>query len=314
MDIEGHVYYHDDYDWYQPYWYGNSVYYSIAYPPQGYYYPSLPEGYSTEQIDGKTYYHKDGVYYTEGQKGGKKGYVVAELPEGAAQPQEVQLAAGPDPFEILRQMSDYIGKLEQFTVVSTDFSDEVLEFGGKVQLAGQRTVYVSRSDNRVAVEFDGAGGRRNVLYDGKTVTMLSRARKLYTVVKMPDTIEGMLDAMTRDYGITLPMADLLYPDLYEGLAARIQTGQYVGLHSVGTHECHHLAFSQEAIDWEVWIQTGRTPLLRKLTITYKDRPEKFRYMALLPLWKLSPPPAYAFELKLPAGAKKIEMLPVTAAE
>ena len=37
--------------------------------------------------------------------------------------------------------------------------------------------------------------------------------------------------------------------------------------------CHHLAFEQATIDWQLWIDAGKDPLPRKLVITYKTEDE-----------------------------------------
>jgi hypothetical protein len=40
----------------------------------------------------------------------------------------------------------------------------------------------------------------------------------------------------------------------------VQSGTYVGLHNVGKVKCHHLAFRQRMLDWQIWIEAGDQPL------------------------------------------------------
>ena len=51
--------------------------------------------------------------------------------------------------------------------------------------------------------------------------------------------------------------------------------------------CHHLAFAQEHVDWQVWIEDGAQPLVRKFVITYKDEPGAPQYTAIFFDWKLN---------------------------
>jgi len=81
---------------------------------------------------------------------------------------------------------------------------------------------------------------------------------------VPGTIDDALDKLARDYGIVVPLADLMYKDLYERVVARASAGQYLGLGTVNDLSCHHLAFSTDTANWEVWIEAGDKRLDWKL--------------------------------------------------
>ena len=70
------------------------------------------------------------------------------------------------------------------------------------------------------------------------------------VVDAPDTIDATLDVITNEYGVTVPLIDLLYADPYPGLTDAVKTGQYIGVHTVDGQPCHHLLFTQQTINWE----------------------------------------------------------------
>ncbi len=137
---------------------------------------------------------------------------------------------------------------------------------------------------------------------------------MYAVTEMPATIDETLEVASERYGVTVPLADLLYSDLYSTLITKAQTGQYLGLHRAGEHTCHHLAFAQDAVDWEIWIEAGEKPLPRKVVINYKQQPATPRYVATLHRWDVAPKFATGFfDLKPSVHDKKIEMLPVVPA-
>ncbi len=57
----------------------------------------------------------------------------------------------------------------------------------------------------------------------------------------------------------------------------VQRGEYLGIHEAAGVPCHHLAFEQATIDWQLWIDAGKDPLPRKLVITYKTEDEVPQY-------------------------------------
>jgi hypothetical protein len=133
---------------------------------------------------------------------------------------------------------------------------------------------------------------------------------LYGVVKSPGQIDMALDQMLKDYGLTMPVADFLYSNPYAVLTEKVITGALIGLHSCGgQRRCHHLAFTQEAIDWQIWIEDGPRPLPRKLVITYKLEPGSPQFVARLSKWDFHPGLSKSdFEFKLPKGASEIKFL------
>lgn len=303
-------YWHVGFSWYTPNWVGDDVYYGWAYPPTGYYYPSLPTDYNTTVINNTTYYESDGVYYQEGQQGGQSGYVVVEAPrstESAPGPAEAEASKGTNPFEIFKGMCDFLANQQQFSMAARTTSDEVLSSGKKVQLSARRLVDVSRPD-KLAIEASSDSGDRRSVYDGKTITILHKTKKLYTAVEVPNTIEGAFDTMAEKYGLVFPLKDLLYKDLYDRVVTRISAGQYLGLHTVDSVKCHHLAFTSDEANCEIWIDAGSAPVPRKFSIDYAKNTGRTRFSAEIVEWRSSPTftPA-TFELKLPEDVKRFEL-------
>lgn len=297
----GNDYWNVGFGWWLPYWVGDSMYYGWAYPPTGYYYPSLPEDYSTIVTGDNTYYESDGVYYQEGEKDGQKGYVVVEAPESSSTDE------GQNPFTILKGMCDYLAGLDKFSAVAQTTNDRLTTTGEKVQVSARRMIYLSRPD-RVRVDVKDDNGERRVVYDGKTVSMLDRTKNAYTVLQVPETIDGALDALARDYRIVVPLEDLMYKDLFARINNRVTAGQFLGLHAVNGVDCNHLAFSTDNSSWELWVDSGEKPVPRRITIDYGRDEERSRYSADIVAWIASPEyTASTFEFKLPAGATRFEI-------
>jgi len=72
--------------------------------------------------------------------------------------------------------------------------------------------------------------------------------------------------------------------------------------------CHHLAFTQDNLDWQVWIEDGPQPLIRKFVITQKNEPGAPEFTALIMHWNVSDRVDDSdFAFSPPKGAAKVEM-------
>ena len=142
------------------------------------------------------------------------------------------------------------------------------------------------------------------------LTILDKEHNAYASAEMPDTIDATLDKYEDDYGVVLPLADLLYSDPYKTLMEGVTYGRYLGLHLAAGVPCHHLAFAQDTIEWQIWIDAGDKPLPRKLVITYVDEPGEPQYSATIRRWRLDGKvPEGLFTFEAPEGAKKVDVQP-----
>lgn len=216
----------------------------------------------------------------------------------------------PQADRILREMSDYLGTQSEFTFRAEIRYDVVGADGQKIEYGGVSDVAVRRPD-RLHAHFEGDERHSRLLFDGSTVTIHDIALNAYAVMEVPPEIGAALDTLFAESGFSAPAADLVYPDPYGTLIGSVETGLLVGRHPVDGTPCHHLAFTQETIDWQVWIEDGPRPLPRRLIITHKDEPGAPQYSATLSHWDLHPSLSEThFRFHPPAGADKIEFLPV----
>lgn len=212
----------------------------------------------------------------------------------------------------LKQMCSFLAGLRAFSVTAHATHDETLPSGEMVQVGSERSITIRRP-NRLVVEASGDMANRKGYYDGKTFTLLDLKGNLYASTNVPGTIDAMLDRLHNQYGISQPLADFVLADPYKALVAKVQTGTYVGEHKVGGTQCHHLAFRQAEIDWQVWIDAGERPLPRKFVIVYKKAVGSPRFSATLDNWVINPTVSDdTFVFQAPAGAVRIEILPSPA--
>ena len=76
-----------------------------------------------------------------------------------------------------------------------------------------------------------------------------------------------------------------------------------------------MAFRQDVLDWQIWIQEDGRPLPRKLVITTIDMEGAPQFGVVMTNWNLDPKFAKGFFDFTPSeGMKGIEFLPTVASE
>ena len=74
--------------------------------------------------------------------------------------------------------------------------------------------------------------------------------------------------------------------------------------------CYHLAFQQDEIDWQVWVDAGWMRVPRKFVITYKKAAGVPQYMTFLSEWDFAPRfPGDLFDFSVPPNAEQVEFAP-----
>jgi hypothetical protein len=208
-------------------------------------------------------------------------------------------------------MGSLLRDARQFRFEATEMFDVVRPAGQKLQFTNQSVIAVRRPD-RVYVDVQGDTANRRFWYDGKSVTLLEKLENVYVTTKGARDIDTTIDLVVQRYGINVPLLDLLYADPYRVVTERVRTGAYIGLHQMRGVKCHHLAFTQEDVDWQIWIDRGARPLPRKAVITYKKLPGQPQYIATFQRWDLSPRlPAAQFAFRRPVGSQKIRLAPMS---
>ena len=210
--------------------------------------------------------------------------------------------------ELMKAMSTLLAKTPRLALEAEETLDEVYAGAPRVQLTTVRRAAIQRPA-RLASDATGDTLNRSAWYDGKTITALQKAENTYFTVEMPATIDATLDKLADDYGIIVPLSDFLYADPYATLMEGVVYGEYLGIHQAAGVPCHHLAFSQEEIDWQIWIDAGPQPLPRKLVITYAEEPGAPQYTAVFKRWNLEPKfTEDLFHFVAPEGATPVHTL------
>lgn len=206
---------------------------------------------------------------------------------------------------LLKAMSDYLAGQK---AISFDY-DSNLEIVStqqqKIGLASSGTLTLNRPDKLHATR---TGGFANVemVFDGKTLTLLGKNANLYAQVEAPGTIDQLVDVLRDKYHRPVPAADLLMSDPYKELMPLVTDVKDLGSGVIHGMECDHLAFRTKEVDWQIWIAQGARPYPCRYVITSKKVTGWPQYTLDITAWKVGSEVASdGFKLEVPADAKKL---------
>jgi hypothetical protein len=188
----------------------------------------------------------------------------------------------------LTKMGAYLHTLKAFSVTSAITVDEVLLSGQKIQVGGVNTLTARRPDRlKATVRKDETDIDREFFYDGKTFTIYGKNVKYYVSAPAPATIAELVQAVQERFDVQLPLADLFIWGTDKSPVQDITSALHIGPARIGDIRTDHYAFQQEGVDWQIWIEKGKTPLPRKLVITTTDEEGQPQYVSVMQ-WNLSP--------------------------
>ena len=227
-------------------------------------------------------------------------------PAGAAQP--AASAVDPGAIQALKDMGAHLQTLKRFLVSNKLTGEVVLADGQKLQHTATADMDVERPSKLRAVMVS-ARSERELIYDGKTITLYTPAQKYYSTVEFVGTLGGLIELLEQKYGVQLPMEDLFRWGTPAAPFDKIDSAMNAGQDFVGKDLCDHYAFRQGTIDWQIWITAGTKPLPRKIVISNRADDARPQSVSLLD-WNLKPTfTNAAFKFTPPKGATAIAILP-----
>jgi hypothetical protein len=216
-------------------------------------------------------------------------------------------AAINDPDQLLRQMSVKLAQATKLSFKVDRKLDAALVKGRNTPEIAQIEMSVSRPDKFLA-KSDSQDNVRQLVFDGRSLSVYDETMKLYVTVPVPGTIDEVVAKIDEKYGFTPPLAEFILSDPYGALSPRIKSQAYKGKEIVGGVECHRLSVGGEVADSELWI--GVADLLpRKLVATFRDREGGPQLQADFSDWNLAATlDDKFFTFVAPQDAERVEMV------
>jgi len=151
-----------------------------------------------------------------------------------------------------------------------------------------------------------------IVSDGKTMTTLAKRLKQYAEAKAPSNMAAIGRPLLQ-YGqpaTGLLFQNILAEDPDEMLLDGVTKATLVGTQKVDGKDAHHLKFTQDQFDWELWIAAEGEPFIVKASSTHAT-PDGGQAVTVetYSKWKVNPElPKDAFEFKAPEGVKKVKVI------
>src|SRR5262252_3095042 len=206
---------------------------------------------------------------------------------------------------LLKAMSDYLAAQKAMSFDYDSSLEIVSTQQQKIALASSGTLTLNRPDKLHATR---TGGFANVemVFDGKTLTLLGKNANLYAQIDAPGTIDQLVDVLRDKYHRPVPAADLLMSDPYKELMPLVNDAKDLGSGVIRGVECDHLAFRTDEVDWQIWIAQGARPYPCRYVVTSKKVKGEPQYTLDTWAWKASTEVSSdGFKLEIPPSAKKL---------
>lgn len=212
-----------------------------------------------------------------------------------------------DALKILKAMSDFLTSQSGFSAEFDADLEVITPDIQKIQFSSTGKVALSRPD-KLRVERLGGYSHAELVFDGKMLTLVDRDRNVFAQTEAAGSIDQLIDRLRQDLGIEMPGGDLLLSNVYDDLSSRVIDAKHIGSGIVDGVECEHLAFRDADTDWQIWVETGDTPVPCKYVITSKTLAAAPQYTLRIYSWTFDPAPgADAFQFTPPDGAKKVAL-------
>lgn len=211
-----------------------------------------------------------------------------------------------DASQVLKKMSDYVAAQKNIALTFDTDIEVITPQMQKIQFASSGALQLQRP-NKMVVDKVGGYADVHVAYDGKTLSVLGRNLNAYAQIPAPDTIDALIGQL-HAAGVEAPGVDLLLGDVYGELTKGVLESAHIGRGVVDGVECEHLAFRNQDIDWQLWVEAGANPVPRKYVITSKAVGGGPQYTLRIKSWKTDGTiAASALPFTPPSSAKKVEL-------
>jgi hypothetical protein len=208
---------------------------------------------------------------------------------------------------LLKTMSDYMAAQKVMSLSYDTNFEIVTKDNQKLALASSGTLTLDRPDKIRAMRHGGFADIEMV-FDGKTLTLLEKNTNLYGQVDVPGTVDHLIDELREKYHRPVPGADLLMSNVYDQLMSDVMDVKDLGSGVIGGVECDHLAFRKKEVDFQIWIAQGARPYPCRYVITSTLVPNAPQYSVQVRDWKVGNEVASDdFSFKNPTNAKKVDM-------
>ena len=215
----------------------------------------------------------------------------------------------PIPSAILMNAYKYLGTLQYFSVDAVTSNDDYIQ--KKIMVTFTHNIHIDlQRPNKLHIDVEGDLKSRSFYVNNGSFTAYDKDLNYFGKLNIPKNIDIALDHLFEKYDIKTALANILYSDLHKRIPPK-NKGFYFGISEIDTIECHHIAFTYDNQEMQLWIEKGSKPLIHKFSII--DKSETFFPRSTTTLkWTLdSKPNMQLFVFDTPNKAIQIDIQPNT---
>jgi hypothetical protein len=212
--------------------------------------------------------------------------------------------------EIVKRTGDLFKNAKAFHAEGTVVSK--IDNNGEKREINVTLVYDGERPNRVSLktQLDGDAKKGpDVVSDGKNLTIYRKALKQYVQDEAPDNLGeiGMKLLQLGPATVGMVFAHVFADDPADLLMQGVNSCSYVGLDKVNGSPVHHMKFSQDQFDWEMWVAAEGKPFIVQMLRIAEGENGKVRTTETYKNWKLDAAPVKkTFSFVPPKDAKKVD--------
>jgi hypothetical protein len=222
---------------------------------------------------------------------------------------------------ILREMSSTLAASKTFSFCATREIDASLLGAMEVPVKKAKIHALIERPGKLSLHSVSKAGEKQFIADGRTLTIYESKSNFYSVTRIPETLDALVDELDEKYGFTPPLADYAVSNPYNELRKGAHTAKYLGRATVGGGFlglggvlCDRIALQGGEADAELWIGV-KDHLPHQLVANFKSLPSQPKLRIVFHCWDLAAKAtASDFTFVAPKGATEIEMWTVSKME
>ncbi len=210
---------------------------------------------------------------------------------------------------LMRSMSETLANSKAFSFETQERIEVIAPSGEKRTIHFTRKTTVRRPS---ALFFDLHREGETPLeitayYDGRMLALSEKPDGVWAQTPAPATLDETLDYVIRQFGLPVPIGDVVYSSPYDAFIGPNTRGGLVAREPIDGVRCAKLDYADAFVELRIWIPASGPALPRRLEIVYKQAPTRLVTQLNFTNWELDAPVTDAtFAFQPPADIKAIE--------
>jgi len=225
--------------------------------------------------------------------------------------------ASPDADALLKAMSTRLASSNNYRFTATRTMPKERAEKMNQPAKADLDVVLARP-SKLAVKITGKGAPGEMIFDGRTFTVVDGLNKFYSKAPLKGTLDKVPGHLAQVYGFQPPLAEFIVSDPYSDIKHRVESVSYLGKGTVNDGgqivPCHRIGLQGRLADAELWLAVADS-LPRRLKVIAKNSAGSDLIMDVDFLtWDMNAQVSdSAFRYQAPTGAEEIPMISLSEA-